>query len=1271
MAAGIHYFGPRIFRAKSTAAIDTLENDVRAVISWSEANNRQLANSANFPKIIPDPTDPYGQPLYYIYDNNLTSLSSGGLCGRSFTTLSVNFYPNPGASPTTQISNVAFVVLSSGPDLKVETVLSGTFNGSSINGPVSGSGYANGTVSIYSSGATIAAAGGYPYDDITRIVTLNELQARAHCAGVTRGRLMLLNNELPSACAGSWYAATLYPDGGVPDSSGNYTWSEPVLPSWLSASGSPNRVLWLTGTAPASAGTNSVTIQLQDYDNTPNVVLRNYVLSVINCGAGSGITAPPNTVNNAPVSGGTVTGINTNPTASNSASNSAATTAFANNVVTNVSGGGTNSGVIAAQNNVLTFGYNITSGEACVWFPYNFPLLGKIFRAFWNFCFRDIETPYPAGNTSGACNTCPNCTSCPWCSVNCTNCTACTSCTTTNACPGCSAASAAASTCFADGYTFTLMQAYNPTSYCGSGTVYDAALNPYYDCSDLFSPNFNGAGHLGEFMSYCGLPGYSMATEFDIYPNSGTNSRNDPSGNYNHVAMVQSITSHNFGTTPSCSGYCSGTCTGYCNGVSGWNAACPGQCWTGTTGSCSGACNTSLYGDNTHGTATVVNGNPACTTANLGSSGCLYNAPGDINGVTNSAVTWMEDGCNPGYTSHNARVEVHTRCNSTCSSCDNTSNCSSPTYDFMKAWIDKGNSNLNADASNPDVSYCFLHPSAMNQVKVGFTEGTGASEQIGYIANFSAFVQTGCSLPSISTVSSPSSLLQTSGTCSGSNASCTSAPCICLTSGQLLAAQLTASGGTGNYTWNIGAANIRGVAASNLPAWLSLQTSGSCGSYTCTASSPCLCGNATSGNSIYNTLLVSVNDGCTSDCSNGYNTSSQSYLISVQIPPPPSCVLTANPTAVTYNGATNLTWTVAGGAANNASWSASPAPGGTCTSSNLLNQLSGGSCTTGGITTVGADIYTLTVNNTGGSNTCSATVNTTCPTILLSPASLPYGTVGVAYSQLLTASGGISSSYTWSYVSGLQGSGLTFNTSTHTLTGTPTTAGTYTVIIGVAGSSPCNTVQQYQYTLQIYAPPTCTLTATTNPVAYGGTTGLTWTVTGNPQTASWYTTSPYVTPPGCGSPSAAGGSCTTSGLTTPGANQYALTVTNPAGSHTCAATTVYVGCQSYGVWDNYNTHPFMVGSTCMGNLTYPPAVQITNATNLLTTSVNVYRCSSGDNTCSTCSSGRPYMSYTDAMNADVVLNGGSGSCQVCWDSDSGGGSGDSAVTGDRVSGTCH
>jgi type VI secretion system secreted protein VgrG len=69
----------------------------------------------------------------------------------------------------------------------------------------------------------------------------------------------------------------------------------------------------------------------------------------------------------------------------------------------------------------------------------------------------------------------------------------------------------------------------------------------------------------------------------------------------------------------------------------------------------------------------------------------------------------------------------------------------------------------------------------------------------------------------------------------------------------------------------------------------------------------------------------------------------------------------------------------------------------------------------------------------------------TCPVITLSPAVLPAGTVGVAYNQTLTGSGG-TAPYTFAVTSGTLPAGLTLSAA-GVLSGTPTAAGAPSVTI--------------------------------------------------------------------------------------------------------------------------------------------------------------------------------------------------------------------------------
>ncbi|GFO56943.1 hypothetical protein GMSM_39500 [Geomonas sp. Red276] len=75
---------------------------------------------------------------------------------------------------------------------------------------------------------------------------------------------------------------------------------------------------------------------------------------------------------------------------------------------------------------------------------------------------------------------------------------------------------------------------------------------------------------------------------------------------------------------------------------------------------------------------------------------------------------------------------------------------------------------------------------------------------------------------------------------------------------------------------------------------------------------------------------------------------------------------------------------------------------------------------------------------------------TTASSLAVSTSTLPAGTVGTAYSQTLTATGG-TSPYSWSIPTGTLPAGL--NLSSGVISGTPTTAGTSTFTVQVTDSS--------------------------------------------------------------------------------------------------------------------------------------------------------------------------------------------------------------------------
>jgi hypothetical protein len=139
-----------------------------------------------------------------------------------------------------------------------------------------------------------------------------------------------------------------------------------------------------------------------------------------------------------------------------------------------------------------------------------------------------------------------------------------------------------------------------------------------------------------------------------------------------------------------------------------------------------------------------------------------------------------------------------------------------------------------------------------------------------------------------------------------------------------------------------------------------------------------------------------------------------------------------------------------------------------------------GSCTVSvNVTAAAAGSYVNTVavgalQTSGGDNTVAATATltaTACPVITLAPATLPDGTIGVAWSQTVTASGG-TAPYSFTVASGTLPAGVALTTAggLGLLSGTPTAAGTSTFTIRGTDANGCFAEIVYTQTISAVPP---------------------------------------------------------------------------------------------------------------------------------------------------------------------------------------------------------
>lgn len=294
----------------------------------------------------------------------------------------------------------------------------------------------------------------------------------------------------------------------------------------------------------------------------------------------------------------------------------------------------------------------------------------------------------------------------------------------------------------------------------------------------------------------------------------------------------------------------------------------------------------------------------------------------------------------------------------------------------------------------------------------------------------------------------------------------TPAPLATATPGVAYSVTLSATGGTGPYSWTL--------ASGALPPGLTLSTAGA------------ITGTPTSGGA-YNFVVRAT------DANTAYGL--QSYTITVGaalVITTPSTLASATvgvqyaQTLAASGGTGPYVWTIASGSVP------------------LGLQLSTAGAITGTPTTGGNYSFVARVTDAGALSAVQTfTIAVGTGLAITTPPALPNGAPGVAYSQTLVAVGG-TAPYTWTVASGTPPTGINLSAA-GSLSGTPTTAGNYTFQIRVTDAAAATATQTF--TLNIGTGLTIT-TGTTLPnavigqaysqtfTAVGGAPPYIWTLAG-------------------------------------------------------------------------------------------------------------------------------------------------------------------------------
>jgi CSLREA domain-containing protein len=294
--------------------------------------------------------------------------------------------------------------------------------------------------------------------------------------------------------------------------------------------------------------------------------------------------------------------------------------------------------------------------------------------------------------------------------------------------------------------------------------------------------------------------------------------------------------------------------------------------------------------------------------------------------------------------------------------------------------------------------------------------------------------------------------------------------------------QLTASGGVATYTY--------AITSGALPAGVTLSAGG------------LLSGTPTAGGSFTFTVTATDHNG---------NTGAQAYTWTVNVP-----TITITPAAGTLSATKNVAYsqsfTASGGTATYTWLETGALPTG-ITFNTATATLSGTTAQTGS--------FPITIKATDSSTgsgpynqSNSYTLSVTAPTITIAPTTLTAATVATAYSQQLTASGGVAS-YTYAITAGALPAGVTLS-SGGLLSGTPTAGGSFTFTVTATDHNGNTGAQAYSWTVNgatiTITPAAGTLTATGETAysqtftASGGTPTYTWLETGTLPTGITFNT---------------------------------------------------------------------------------------------------------------------------------------------------------------------
>ncbi|WP_242699162.1 MULTISPECIES: IPTL-CTERM sorting domain-containing protein [unclassified Delftia] len=310
--------------------------------------------------------------------------------------------------------------------------------------------------------------------------------------------------------------------------------------------------------------------------------------------------------------------------------------------------------------------------------------------------------------------------------------------------------------------------------------------------------------------------------------------------------------------------------------------------------------------------------------------------------------------------------------------------------------------------------------SSSNPITLNLSGGAAVSVAVASAASHGTATASGTSITYTPTAgySGPDSFTYSATNATGTSSPATvsvtvSAPTIALTptslpngtTGSSYSTTLSASGGMAPYTYTI--------TAGTLPIGLSL-----------TVSTGLISGTPSSSGTTNLTITATDANGATG---------SRAYTFAINAQAPVAGAVSA--TVAANSSANPITLNLSGGAATSVAIASAASHGTTTASGTSVTYTP----TTG---YSGPDSFTyIATNASGTSSPATVSITVSAPTLAVAPASLNAGLQGTTYSATISASGG-TAPYSYTISSGSLPAGMSLNTSTGTISGTPSSSGT-------------------------------------------------------------------------------------------------------------------------------------------------------------------------------------------------------------------------------------